>query len=77
MHQGMFFGLVFVSFLTEFGVVARALNLHEQRFFFSNVLPDCSQQPSWVSRMRQHVANGARDCRPWHKFVSRPFLPKR
>ena len=43
-------------------------------FFFSNVLPDFSQQPSSVSRMRQHVAEGARDCGPWHKLVSRPFL---
>ena len=39
----------------------------------SNGLLDCSHQPSWVSLMRQHVANGARGCGPWYKLVSRLY----
>ena len=72
----IFFLLVFLSLSTDFDVVARSVSLHEQCFFFcfSNVLLDCSQLPSWISRMRRHVAKGARDSGPWHQFVSRSLL---
>ena len=58
------------------GLIESAVRRHRQVVNLANGLPDWSHQPSWVSRMRQHVANGARGFGPWHKLVSRPLHAK-
>ena len=66
-----------LSFSTEFGVVARALNLHEQNFFFRMFSLTVANSPvgsvacaSMSLKVLATVDRGTNSCRA-------PFLPKR